>query len=82
MQLIMRTFQLSCPYGTIDSLVDFGMNPENSETPGACLQNLEDDKFKNKDCSSDTYINRQKITDWFTNKCENQKYCIMNFPEA
>jgi hypothetical protein len=37
MQLIMKTYQLSCPYGKIDTLVDFGMNPQDSEHPVACL---------------------------------------------
>jgi len=81
MQLVMRTFQLTCPYGKLTTLKDFGMNLDDSQTPGACLQSLEDDKFKNKDCSSDKYMNRQVVEDWFAANCENKDRCIMSFPE-
>jgi len=82
MQLIMKTYQLSCPYGRIDTLVDFGMNPEDSTHPVACLQNLAEDKFQNKECSSDTYIDRTVLATWFTDNCEGETACIMNFPAS
>ena len=87
MQLIMRTYQLTCPYGRIDALTDFGMNENDSDTPGACLQNLVHpdgtpwDKFNNQDCSSETYINRQIVDTWFAANCIGQEACIMSFPE-
>ena len=80
MQLIMKTYQLSCPYGRIDTLVDLGMNPTASKYPVACLQNLAEDKFLNKECSGDTYIDRTVLATWFADNCAGKDACIMNFP--
>jgi len=63
-------------------LVDFGMNDHQSDHPTACLQNMDVDKFKNKDCSSDTYMNREKMQKWFDEKCFDQESCIFSFSES
>jgi hypothetical protein len=73
----MGMFQLQCPYGAIDELKYFGVNPEGvSEAREACIAKPE---FKNVEASAESHLDHQKINKWFKDQCKDKAECAAKF---